>query len=92
MAADIEKYEKMAKLRFSDDERPLAERVFAFLEEQFKKMDIYDVGEVEPLVSVLDIDGPLRDDEAEKTVSRETLLASAPETRDGYFVVPRTVQ
>ena len=88
---DIEYYEKMMKLRLTVEERATMPSYIEAFKEQFGELDKIDTEGVEPLVTVLDIYNVLRDDVAEKLISREELLKNAPEQYDGYFQVPKTV-
>ena len=89
---DTKKYEAMAKLRLSD-----AEREYIAVEiEQLRRgventLSSIDLDGIEPLVTVLDIKNVLREDKSEKLISREELLSTAIEEREGYYVVPRTL-
>ena len=87
----IRDYEAMAKLDLSEEERRSVERDADMLIASFQQMESIDTSETEPLVTVLDVQNVLREDIARQMVSREELLASAPEQRDGYFQVPKTL-
>jgi len=84
---EIKKYEKMVKLDLpeyeSDEIAGQAEKMLG----SFSVLD--DIDGFTPLVSVLE--DRLREDTAAKTISRDELLANAPEQYDGYFQIPKTV-
>ena len=84
-------YESMAMLELSDTERVRLKERFDEISDGFSALDVYDVDEVLPLVSVLDIHNVVREDKAVMDISREELLANAPEMHDGYFQVPATI-
>lgn len=88
---NIEDYEAMTKISLSEDEKTIVSGHMNMLLDSFKKLEDTDVSGVVPLISVLDVKSPMRDDVAIKTISREELLSNAPEQHDGYFQVPRTV-
>ncbi|MGI6372113.1 MAG: Asp-tRNA(Asn)/Glu-tRNA(Gln) amidotransferase subunit GatC [Caldicoprobacterales bacterium] len=88
---NIEDYEAMTKISLSEDEKTIVSGYMNMLLDSFKKLEDTDVSGVVPLISVLDVKSPMRDDVAIKTISREELLSNAPEQHDGYFQVPRTV-
>ena len=88
---NIEDYEAMIKISLSEDEKTIVSGYMNMLLDSFKKLEDTDVSGVVPLISVLDVKSPMRDDVAIKTISREELLSNAPEQHDGYFQVPRTV-
>jgi len=88
---DIKKYEAMAKLDLSEEERQLiSNRVDSFID-GFSALEGIDTSGVEPLVTVLDFQNVLRDDIVKKTITREELLSNAPDKYDGYFRVPKTI-
>jgi len=88
---DLLKFEKMAKLDLPEDERKLLAAQAEKLLESFSVLDAVDTDGIEPLVTVLDGQNAMRGDVAEKIISRDELLANAPEQYDGYFQIPRTV-
>jgi len=81
----------MAKLDLPEQERAWAASGMNKLAKDFDALQDINTTGLEPLVSVLDIKNVLREDVAVKTISRATLLASAPEEYDGYFQVPKTL-
>jgi len=88
---DFTDYERMAMLDLSDSERDLIRKRFDELASGFSALDAFDTDGVEPLVSVLDLNNVLREDAAKKFISRDELLANAPEQHDGYFQVPAAI-
>ncbi len=84
-------YEKMSKFDLPEEERRLIDTSAEMLIASFAKIDEIDTAEVAPLITVLEIQNVLRADESFKMLSREDLLANAPEQYDGYFQVPRTL-
>jgi aspartyl-tRNA(Asn)/glutamyl-tRNA(Gln) amidotransferase subunit C len=89
---NIKKYEAMAKLDLSDDERKCLSARIEALTDSFSVLETVDTANVEPLVTVSDINNALRDDIAERFITRDELLSNAPEQYDGYFQVPKTVE
>jgi len=89
---NIKEYEAMAKISLTGEEREWADKQADMLIKSFDELEKIDTDNTEPLVSVLDISNILREDIVNKTVSREQLLATAPEQYDGYVVVPKTVE
>jgi len=88
---NISEYAAIEKLRLSNEESSWIERCARFLEESFRELESADTDGVEPLVTVLDVKNVLREDTSYKMLSREELLANAPEQYDGYFQVPKTL-
>ena len=57
-----------------------------------EQLNEVDTEGVEPMSSVVDMTLPQRDDEANDVAARDDLLANAPETEGGFFVVPKVVE
>ena len=89
---DIKDYEAMVKLNLSETERGWVSDRADMLIESFKELENIDCLGVEPLVTVLDIQNVLREDISVKLVTREELLANAPEQYEGYFQAPKTLE
>ena len=84
-------YESMAMLELSDAERLRLKERFDEIVGGFSALDAFDTVGVEPLFSVLDLHSVIREDVVAKKLSREELLANAPEQHDGYFQVPAAI-
>ena len=89
---DIISYQSMAKLELSEEERKLFSDIADKLASDFEKASAIDTNGVEPLVSVLNLKNILREDVSKQIISREKLLENAPESFDGYFQVPKTLE
>jgi len=89
---DIKKYEAIAMFDLPDDEREWVGEQAKFLAESFDELGKINADDVEPLVSVLNIEMALREDISEKLITRDEILANAPEQYDGYFQVPGTLE
>lgn len=86
------KFEKSAKLELSENEREDTLITVNGLLERFGSVAGYDTEGVKPLISILENQrNVLREDMARKLIDREELLERAPETYEGCFVVPKTV-
>jgi len=57
-----------------------------------EQLNEVDTDGVEPMSSVVDMTLPQRDDEVTDVAARDDLLANAPETEGGFFVVPKVVE
>ena len=51
-----------------------------------------DVEGVEPMTSAVDMRAPMRSDDVTAGGIRDQVLANAPKSEDGFFVVPRSVE
>ena len=81
----------MVKLDLPEAERQWISGCADMLRGSFRAQEDIDTDGVEPLVNVLDIRNVFREDIPSKAISREELLANAPEQYDGYFQVPKTL-
>jgi len=92
----------MAMLDLSDDERVRIKERFDEIAGGFTALDAIETDGVEPLVSVLSLCNVMREDVASKVMSRDELLANAPEQSEGdfsaltqpkgYFSVPAAIE
>jgi len=90
--SNIRDFEAMAMLDLSDDERNALNARFIGLTESFAVLEQIDTEGVEPLVTVLNLRNILREDAADKLLTRDEILSNAPEQYDGYFQVPGTLE
>ena len=87
----IKELAALEKLALTAEEAAYIEENAQFLMTGFAALDAVNTDGIEPMVSVLGGNAPLREDICAKMLSRETLLDSAPEQHEGYFAVPRTL-
>ena len=89
---DIRNYETIAMFDLAEDERQMLSERAGVLTENFSLLGSIETDDTEPLVSVLDLHTVLREDVSEKILTRDEILANAPEQYDGYFQVPGTLE
>ena len=92
MLMDITKYEAMAMFDLSEEERGQLGKRAGDLAESFGALDDIDTDGVPPLVSVLCVHSVFREDVSERILTRDEIMATAPEQYDGYFQVPGTLE
>ena len=63
--------------------------MFFFLEKQLNEVD---VDGVEPMTSVVETTLPMREDVVTDGNIQDQVLANAPRSEDGFFVVPKAVE
>ena len=82
----------LARIRVEEDQLDALagelSRILAFAEQ----LGELDVDGVEPMTSVTPMRLKRRDDVVTDGNRRDDVLANAPETRDGFFVVPKVVE
>jgi len=74
-----------------EDLAPLAADLSSVLD-LVEQLQAIDTEAVEPMAHPASASLWLRDDEVTETDQRDTLQAPAPETQDGYFLVPRVIE
>ena len=88
----VAKVASLARLKVTDEELekygPQLSNIIQFVEQ----LEEVDTDNVEPLASVVDINLRLREDKVTDGGQQKEVLANAPETLEGFFVVPKVVE
>ena len=88
----VRKVSKLAKIKINEKEET------KFIEElnnilgwvdELKKVD---TDQIEPMLSVFNESMVMRKDEVSSDISEEYVLKNAPESKSGFFVVPKVVE
>jgi len=90
--ATVARVARLARIHIPDDD---LERLAGELNQIIgwvEQLAEVDTEGVEPMTSVVDMRLPQRADEVTEGDEAGRVLANAPETADGYFVVPRVVE
>jgi aspartyl-tRNA(Asn)/glutamyl-tRNA(Gln) amidotransferase subunit C len=82
----------LARLEFSDEEKTGLkqdlEKMIGFVE----KLKEVDTTGIEPLMHITDAVNILREDIAEKTITKQEALLNAPQTDGNFFIVPKVIK
>ena len=89
---ETRKVAQLARLELTDDEIDAQAANLNTLLEQFEKLLALDVTGIEPTSHAIPMVNVLREDVLRPSLSREDVLANAPEASDGCFVVPRVLE
>jgi aspartyl-tRNA(Asn)/glutamyl-tRNA(Gln) amidotransferase subunit C len=82
----------LARIRVADDQLDgLAGELNAILD-WIKQLSEVDTDGVAPMTSVVKMDIPLREDKVTDGGYRDRVLANAPNTAEGFFVVPKVIE
>jgi aspartyl-tRNA(Asn)/glutamyl-tRNA(Gln) amidotransferase subunit C len=82
----------LARIQVSEAETPhLQDEINAILK-FVEALDAVDVEGVEPMTSVTPMRLPMRDDVVTDGDIVSKVLANAPQTEDGFFVVPKVIE
>ena len=88
----VRKVSKLAKIRINEqEEKKLIEELNNILGwvDELKKVD---TEQTEPMLSVFNESMIMRKDEVSSEISDELVLKNAPESKSGFFVVPKVVE
>ena len=88
----VKKIARLARIHVDEDRRDtLASELNAILS-WIEELETVDTDNVEPLASVTGHSLPIRDDVVSDGNKQEQVIANAPETTSGFFVVPKVVE
>jgi aspartyl-tRNA(Asn)/glutamyl-tRNA(Gln) amidotransferase subunit C len=88
---DVRKVALLSRLELTDGEIDAQTKPLNDLLQQFELLQTLDVTDIEPTSHSIPVVNVFREDIELPSLSREDVLANAPESRDGCFVVPRIV-
>lgn len=91
-SADVKKIARLARLHVKDAQcGPIADDLNGILS-WIEQLSEVDVEGVEPMTSAVAMKAPMREDVVTTGGIRELVLANAPKSEDGFYVVPRSVE
>ena len=82
----------LAKLDLSDEEKEAAKKDMGRMLDYIDMLNQLDTEGVEPMSHVFPVHNVFREDVVTNGDDRENMLANAPESKDGAFKVPKTVE
>ena len=89
---DVRKVARLSRIAVSEDRlEPLANELTSIMG-WIEQLNEVDVDGVEPMTSVVDATLPMRDDVVTDGNIQDKVLANAPKSEDGFFVVPKSVE
>ena len=88
----VRRIARLARIAVSDDSLAPMARELNHILAWVERLDEVDTGGVEPMTGAVAVALPRRADRAEEAAPPAELLANAPETEDGFFVVPKVVE
>lgn len=84
---NIEKTAALSKIELSETECENMKKELSSILDMFKVLDEVSLGESEPYTD----SAALRDDDWKESYPGESMLKNAPESNEGFIIVPRTV-
>lgn len=82
----------LAKLDLSEEEKEQAKADMGSMLDYIDKLNELDTAGVEPMSHVFPVNNVFREDVVTNEDDRENMLANAPESKDGAYVVPITIE
>ena len=89
---EVEKVAKLARLELTEVEKTAFTKQLSQILTYVDTLRQYDTADVEPTATVLGQVNVFRSDEVRPCLSVEQALANAPESAQGYFVVPKIIE
>ncbi len=91
-AETVRKIARLSRLHVAEGRLvPLADELNGILG-WIEQLNEVDVDGVEPMTSAVDVSAPLRADQITDGGKRDAVLANAPKSDSGFYVVPRSVE
>ncbi|WP_297697130.1 Asp-tRNA(Asn)/Glu-tRNA(Gln) amidotransferase subunit GatC [Phenylobacterium sp.] len=91
-AATVRKVARLARIAEPQDRlEPLASELSGILN-WIEQLNEVDTEGVEPMTTAIAMPLPMREDEVTDGGDPARVLANAPKTKDGFFVVPKVVE
>lgn len=89
---DLIKYlEKLARITLTEDEEKKVGNELQDILTYIDMLNELDTDGVEAMSHCFPVTNVMREDEVQPSMSADEIVANAPESQDGYFVVPKTV-
>ena len=89
---DIDHLAGLARLHLDTSVRNNALQDLAGIIQMIDRMQSVDTSTVEPMAHPMDANQRLREDIVSDAGDRDAFQANAPETRDGFYLVPQVVE
>ena len=91
-ADTVRKVARLARIRVEEDQlQPMAQELSGIMA-WIEQLGEVDTDGVEPMTSCVAMKLPMRDDVVTDGGKREAVLANAPKSDRGFFVVPKVVE
>jgi len=89
---EVEKVANLARLALTDGEKAAFARHLSQILTHVETLKQYDTKGVEPTATVPGQANVFRPDDVRPSLSIESAMANAPESVDGFFVVPKIIE
>jgi aspartyl-tRNA(Asn)/glutamyl-tRNA(Gln) amidotransferase subunit C len=88
----VEHVAKLARLAISEEEKALFGRQLSSILTYVETLNRVDTAQVEPTSHVIPMQNVLREDVVKPSLSRDEVLANAPDSDAGCFRVPKIIE
>lgn len=88
----LSRLEKLSALKISEDKREKLEEQLGQIVDFVQKLDELDLSGIEAITSTTAGGTPFRKDESEKSDVIDTVNHYAPNSQDGFFIVPKIIE
>ena len=82
----------LAKLELSDEEKEAAKKDMGNMLNYIDMLNELDTDGVQPMSNVFPVKNVFREDVVTNGDDSENMLANSPEEKDGFYMVPKTVE
>ena len=86
---DVEHVAKLARLELTEDEKELYTKQLGDVLKYVDQMNEVDTSNIKPMTQVIDFYNVMREDKVVQEISKEDLMANAPDEENGFFKVPK---
>ncbi|TLY30171.1 MAG: Asp-tRNA(Asn)/Glu-tRNA(Gln) amidotransferase subunit GatC [Nitrospirae bacterium] len=90
--SEVEKVAKLARLEITEAEKEVFSKHLSSILTYIDKLKTLNTEGIEPTATVLEQTNVFREDNARPSLPGEKALANAPESEDGFFVVPKILE
>ena len=90
--ATVKRVARLARIRITPEEAKGLETELSGILDWVRQLDEVDTANVEPMTRVVDMTLKMRKDEVTDGEIAREVTQNAPETTDGFFVVPKVVE
>lgn len=88
----VRRIARLARIAVRDDELPALANELNNLLEWVEQLSEVDTNDVEPMTSAVAVTMKMRDDVVTSGDLHKEVTANAPQSEDGFYVVPRVVE
>ncbi len=89
---DVRYVAHLARIHISDEEASVFQKQLDHILEHVRTLSDLDVDGVEPTAHAVPVHNVFREDEVRPCLEHEIVMANAPQSRHGLFIVPRILE